>query len=115
VNAQLPPLKAFPKLTLGTTGMIKRGDTITLLTVGYTLQPRSSSTIYGAFITVMGPIFVTARPASGGFSLLVPQSVNDWTYVASTGCDKVVSDDTMAAGPAIVEATNFFKWFSGAM
>lgn len=36
-NAALP-VKAFPALTLGTTGTIKSGDEIILLTVGYELE-----------------------------------------------------------------------------
>jgi hypothetical protein len=36
-NAKLPVM-AFPALTLGTTGTIKAGSTITLLTEGYTLS-----------------------------------------------------------------------------
>jgi hypothetical protein len=102
-DPQLPPLKAFPVLTLGTSGAIKSGDSITLLTEGYVLQ---GTPLYGAFITITGPIFVVATAVEGGFSLVVPEGDNGQVCVVLTGCNKVVSDDTVAAGPAIVEVTN---------
>lgn len=105
-NAPLP-VKAFPSLALGTTGTIKSGDTITLLTPGYTLAAADGSApIYAAFLTVTGPIFVPATAVTGGFSLVVPQGINGQSYVVLTGCNEAVNDDTIAAGPAIVEITN---------
>jgi hypothetical protein len=106
-NAKLPVI-AFPQLTLGTTGTVKSGDTILLLTEGYRLLPQlgSHSFIYCAFITITGPIFVPTTAVNGGFELVVPAGVNGQTYVVLTGCDQFVNDDTIAAGPAIVEVTN---------
>jgi len=101
------PVKAFPSLTLGTSGMIKSGDKITLLTAGYSLVAvDGSSPLYAAFITITGPIFVDATPVKGGFEVVVPKGVNGQSYVVLTGCKDVVNDDTVAAGPAIVEITN---------
>ena len=101
------PVKAFPALTLGTTGTIKAGSTITLLTDGYKLVAADGKTpVYAAFITATGPIYVDATAVSGGFSLAVPEGVNGQSYVVLTGCKDAVSDDTVAAGPAIVEITN---------
>jgi len=105
-NAALP-VKAFPSLALGTTGTITTGTTITLLTPGYTLQATNGASvpIYGAFITVTGPIFVLATPTSGGFTLQVPSGVSGQSYVVLTGCKDAVNDNTIVAGPAIVEIT----------
>ena len=101
------PVKAFPSLSVGTSGTIKSGDKITLLTTGYTLVAvDGSSPLYAAFITITGPIFVDAKPVDGGFEVVVPKGVNGQSYVVTTGCKDVVSDDTVAAGPAIVEITN---------
>jgi hypothetical protein len=62
------PVKAFPTLALGTTGPIKAGDDITLLTPDYVLAPEDGSAeIYAAFIVVTGPIFVDATPVDGGY------------------------------------------------
>lgn len=101
------PVKAFPVLSLGTTGTIKSGSTITLLTKGYTLVAvDGTSQLYAAFITLTGPIFVQATPVDGGFSVVVPAGINGQSYVVLTGCKDVVTDDTVVAGPAIVEVTN---------
>jgi hypothetical protein len=102
---------AFPAPTLGTTGTIKAGSTITLLTEGYTLSAADGKTpIYSAFITVTGPVYVNAIPVDGGFSVVVPAETdglpNGQTYVVLTACKDAVNDDTVTAGPAIVEITN---------
>ncbi|MCJ1464973.1 hypothetical protein MMC07_003588 [Pseudocyphellaria aurata] len=98
------PLKAFPKLVLGTTDNVYTGGTITLNTPGYTLKPRNgTATLHGAFITASGPIFVTAAQVEGGFTLKVPSGVAGQNYVVLTSCNKTVTDDTVVAGPAIVE------------
>ena len=53
------PVKAFPSLVSApTNGNITAGSTITLLTPGSVVKPADgSSQIYGAFITVTGPVF----------------------------------------------------------
>ncbi|KAH7336063.1 ferritin-like domain-containing protein [Rhexocercosporidium sp. MPI-PUGE-AT-0058] len=108
-NAAKPqlPLKAFPTVTLGTIGPIKSGDTIDLLTPGYTLAPKDGSApIYAAFVSVTGPIYADVTPMDGGFKVVVPKGVNGQSYVVLTGCKDRVTDETVAAGPAIVEITN---------
>lgn len=54
------PVKAFPMLTSSPqNGNITAGSKITLLTPGSIVKPADgSSQIYGAFITVTGPVFV---------------------------------------------------------
>lgn len=101
------PVKAFPSLALGTTGTIVSGETITLLTIGYSLAAvDGSSPLYAAFITITGPIFGPATPVAGGFSVVVPAGVNGQSYVVLVSCNDLVTDDTVVAGPAIVEITN---------
>ena len=97
------PVKAFPVLTLGTTGTINVGTTIDLLTPGYTLAPVSGAQLYGAFLNVTGPTFVPATAVAGGYAVTVPPEAAGQTYVVLTGCNEAVSDDTIVAGPAIVE------------
>jgi hypothetical protein len=105
-NAKLP-IKAFPSLALGTTGTIKAGSTVALLTDGYTLAAADGKApIYAAFITVTGPVYVDATAVDGGFSVVVSEEVNGHSYVVLTACKDAVNDDTVAAGPAIVEITN---------
>ena len=103
------PLKPFPTLALAPSAPspIVAGSKITLLTPGYALKPADgSSPIFGAFITVTGPLIVAATPVDGGFEVEVPKGVNGQSYVVLTGCNGTVTDDTVAAGPAIVEITN---------
>lgn len=104
-NAALP-VKAFPALTLGTTGTVKSGSTITLLTGDYVFVSGSGTPIYACFITVTGPICGVATAVSGGFTTVIPAGVNGQSYVVLTGCNTTVNDDTVVAGPAIVEITN---------
>jgi len=109
-NAALP-VKAFPTLALGTTGPIKGGQTITLLTPGYNLKAASGSVpIYAAFILVTGPVYADATPVDGGYTVTVPVEVtgspNGQSYAVLTACKDAVNDDTVVAGPAIIEITN---------
>ena len=100
------PVKAFPTLTLDptTTMPIKAGSVVTLMTPGYTLQPATGvATIYAAFISVTGPTFVEATPVSGGFSVTIPEGFYGQSYAVLTSCNETVTDDTTAAGPALIE------------
>jgi len=55
---------------------------------------------------------LSATPVTGGFSVKVPTApmgtapINGQSYVVLTGCNTTVTDDTVAAGPAIVEISN---------
>jgi len=80
------------------------------LTPGSIVTPAvAGSQIYGAFITVTGPVFAPATAVTGGFTLTVPMAPNDTapisgqTYVVLTGCNTTVTDETVAAGPAAFE------------
>ena len=106
-NTKLP-VKAFPTLTLdpATTMPVKAGSIVTLLTPNYKLMAASNdATIYAAFISVTGPTFVVATPVDGGFSVTIPEGFRGQSYVVLTGCKEAVTDDTTAAGPAIIEIT----------
>ncbi|KAL7974170.1 ferritin-like domain-containing protein [Trichoderma sp. SZMC 28014] len=94
------PVKAFPTLKLAsTTAMpVTTGKTVTLLT-----PAENNAQIYAAFIAVTGPTFVPAKPVNGGFSVTIPKGFAGQTYVVLTTCKDSVSDNTTAAGPAIIE------------
>lgn len=105
------PLKAFPALALATTGTIKAGDEITVNTPGYVLKAADgSSNIYAAFVVATGPIYVDATPVDGGYKVTVPAPAsglpNGQSYLVLTGCKDAVNDDTVVAGPALIEITN---------
>ena len=99
------PLSAFPTLALdpASPAVITSGTTINLLTPDITL----TGTVFGAFITVTGPIFVPTVATATGFSVVVPSGINGQSYVVLTDCQDSVTDDTVVAGPAIVEVTNY--------
>lgn len=100
------PVKAFPVLTLDpkTKMPVKTGDTVTLLTPNYILQgTKGDAKIYAAFIAVTGPTFVEATPVDGGFTVEIPAGFAGQTYAVLTSCNDSVTDDTVAAGPAIIE------------
>lgn len=81
-------------------------STIVLETSGYVLTDPSGNSggaLFGAFPTITGPIFVPATPVPGGYSVMVPPGVSGQTYVLLTSCNEKVTDETTAAGPAIIE------------
>ncbi|KAI4255276.1 MAG: hypothetical protein LQ352_002649 [Teloschistes flavicans] len=106
------PVKAFPTLASSpdNPANISSGTKITLLTPKVVVKPADgTSQIYAAFITVTGPVFTEATPVDGGFSLTVPEApeggapIAGQSYVVLTGCNTTVTDDTVAAGPAVLE------------
>lgn len=101
------PFKSFPKLELGTPGNIFTGGTITLKTPGYTLKPKNGTEVlHAAFITVTGPIFENAIPVDGGFSVKVPGGIAGQNYMVLTSySNETVTDDTIVAGPVVVEVS----------
>ncbi|TKA71003.1 hypothetical protein B0A49_04739 [Cryomyces minteri] len=102
------PLKPFPALALATAGPVQSGDSITR-EAGVVLAPKDASAhLYAAFASVTGPVFATLTPGADALSwkVLVPQGVNGQSYVVLTKCNETVTDDTVVAGPALVEVTN---------
>lgn len=98
------PLKSFPKLALATPGNIFTGETITLKMPGSTPKPKNeSNTLHGAFITAAGPVFVNVVSVEAGFNVKVPSGIEGQNYLVFTVYNNSVSDDSVVAGPAIVE------------
>ncbi|PTB47249.1 hypothetical protein M431DRAFT_11968, partial [Trichoderma harzianum CBS 226.95] len=54
----------------------------------------------GSTVTLLTP------PVNGGFSITIPKGFAGQTYVVLTTCNESVSDDTTAAGPAILQISN---------
>ncbi|KAF2027202.1 hypothetical protein EK21DRAFT_115096 [Setomelanomma holmii] len=97
------PVKAFPALTASSKDSpIKVGSTVTLATKGYKIQ---GGEVYAAFITVTGPVFVDAKAVDGGYAVVVPKGIAGQSYVVLTSCNTAATDDTIVAGPAIVEVS----------
>ena len=67
-------------------------------------QQSSWSNVYAAFITVVGPVFANVTTnGSGMYTITVPAGIHGQSYLVLTKDPKTVSDDTVIAGPAIVE------------
>lgn len=87
------PVKAFPVLTLTTTGALTPGETITLTYPNQT-------TGYAIFLSALGQT-VVEYPASG--EVAIPEGLYGQTYVVISSANATVTDDATLAGPAIVE------------
>lgn len=97
------PVKAFPSLSASSKDMpIKTGSTVMLGTSGYKIE----GTVYAAFIAVTGPTFVAAKAVNGGYEVVVPKGFAGQSYVVLTSCNTTATDDTILAGPAIVEISS---------
>lgn len=94
------PLMPFPVLTATSKQpMIEAGTTIHLTSKAKKLPKK----VYAAFITVTGPIFAEAKPSGKGYKVVVPKDIAGQNYVVLTKSMKMVTDDTIVSGPAIVE------------
>ncbi|KZM28611.1 uncharacterized protein EKO05_0000027 [Ascochyta rabiei] len=94
------PVKAFPSLSASSKDMpIKTGSTVLLGTSGYKIE----GTVYAAFIAVTGPTFVEAKAVNGGYEVVIPEGFAGQSYVVLTSCNTAATDDTILAGPAVVE------------
>jgi len=94
---------------MASAGPIKTGSTITLTTSKDNGSPYKidggGAPLYAAWISASGPIFVPATPRGDMLSwdVVVPAGIHGQNYVLLTGCNDKVSDDTVTAGPTIVE------------
>lgn len=96
------PVKAFPSLTASALkgGAIEAGGNVMISTPGYTIQ----GDVYAAFITVTGPVFTLVQKAPGGFLVTIPATgIVGQSYLVLTSCNTTATDDTIVAGPALIE------------
>lgn len=97
------PVKAFPALSASSKDSpVKTGSTVLLGTTGYKIE----GTVYAAFIAVTGPTFVEAKAVNGGYEVVVPKGFAGQSYVVLTSCNTAATDDTILAGPAVVEISS---------
>ena len=75
------------------------------------LAPKSArAKLYGAFVSILGPVFVDLVDVDvqgqKGFEVKVPEEgVAGQSYFVLSSCKERVSDDTIVAGPVIVEVS----------
>lgn len=98
------PVKAFPTLTAGSSGSVMSGAQVQLMTGSGFNTSMDTSNIYAAFVTVTGPVFTPLTSnGDGKFTVTVPKGVAGQSYVVLTTSMSAATDDTIVAGPAIVE------------
>jgi hypothetical protein len=103
-NGKLP-VKAFPMLTLdAASSNVVTNSSIALDTKDAVAVPNTPTAWYAAWIGVTGPTFTPAvLVGNNKFTTTVPTGFHGQSYVLITkDCEKV-TDDTVVAGPAIVE------------
>jgi hypothetical protein len=104
-NAPLP-VKAFPMLTASSEDMeIKTGSKVMLAVK----DMKTKGEVYAAFITVTGPMFVDTMAVEGGYEVTVPEGIAGQSYVVLTNCNTAATDDTIVAGPAVLEVASDMK------
>lgn len=98
------PVKAFPSLTASSSGSVMSGAQVQLMTGSGFDTSMDTSDIFAAFVTVTGPVFTPLMSNGGGkFTVTVPSGVAGQSYVVLTKGNTTVTDDTIIAGPAILE------------
>ena len=93
------PLKAFPALTAKSeSGLVSTGYHLNLTTTA-TIPAK----VYAYFITVTGPVDADLKKYNGQLEVVVPPGIAGQSYLVLTSAKGTVTDDTIIAGPAIVE------------
>ncbi|KAL4944382.1 ferritin-like domain-containing protein [Aspergillus oleicola] len=103
-NGELP-VKAFPTLTMEMGGMdaVNTGDKVKLM-AGSGFEHMKTEDVHAAFITVTGPVWADVTPGDRGeFTVTIPKGVMGQSYVVLTNGVKNANDDSIVAGPAIIE------------
>lgn len=65
-------------------------------------------------MSLLGPVFVDLLAGGeGGFQVQVPEGIAGQSYFLLSNCKERVTDDTIVAGPVIVEVSSpsFLFWF----
>lgn len=97
------PVKAFPTLSATSKdASIKEGSTVSLAVK----SAKFEGTVYAAFITVTGPVFTDVKEVDGAYEVVVPKGVAGQSYIVLTSCNTSATDDTVVAGPAVVEISS---------
>ena len=99
------PVTAFPSLSISPMGAVMSNSMITL-TPGEGFDMSHEGEVHAAFITVTGPVFAKVEHGDSGYTLTVPSDIAGQSYVVLTSSGSEVTDDTVLAGPGIVEVSS---------
>ena len=92
------PFKAFPSLSLSSTGPLAAGSTITVQT-----KAPLSGTLSAAFLALGGPQFQPITQTDGGFTTTIPKNYFGQTYMIVTNSQGNITDSSVVAGPLLLE------------
>ncbi|RMZ69960.1 ferritin ribonucleotide reductase [Pyrenophora seminiperda CCB06] len=97
------PVKAFPMLAASAVNgeEIKAGGMVMVSTKDYKIEGE----VYAAFITVTGPVWAEVMMKDGGYEVTIPEGIAGQSYLVFTSCKDSATDDTIVAGPALVEVS----------
>ena len=97
------PVKAFPSIMASSKDMPIMVGSKVMLSVK---DMKYSGPVYGAFITVTGPVFVDVMAVNGGYEITVPKAgLAGQIYFVLTNCNTSANDDSIVAGPALLEVS----------
>lgn len=100
-NGKLP-VKAFPSLTATSSEKTIMPGSMVTLKAGEDYMKKDH--VNAAFITVTGPVWADLKPMGNGeFTVTVPKDIMGQSYVVLTKGDKQVTDETICAGPAVLQ------------
>lgn len=101
-NAMLP-VKAFPSLMMSSMKPAMEGSKVHLMT-GPGFKASDNKDLHAAFVTVTGPVWAPlSSDGEGKFTVTIPKGVAGQSYVVLTKGNTKATDDTIVAGPAIIE------------
>ncbi|KAJ5155896.1 hypothetical protein N7492_008699 [Penicillium capsulatum] len=101
---QMLPVKAFPALVMPTMKPAMEGSKVQLMTGSGFDMSMDTKDLHAAFITVTGPVWApVSSDGEGKFTVTIPKGVAGQSYVVLTKGNTKATDDTIVAGPAIVE------------
>lgn len=103
------PVKAFPGLSVTTTGMISSGQVVGVQIDDYVLVPHDKQAhLFAAFVMANGADWALLTPSGDGmnFQVTVPASVNGQSYLLLNDCNTTGTDQTVVAGPTLLEVSS---------
>jgi hypothetical protein len=101
---EMLPVKSFPSLTMPSMTPAMTGSKVQLMAGSGFDMSMDTKDLYAAFITVTGPIWAPlSSMGNGKFTVTVPKGVAGQSYVVLTKGNTQATDDSIVAGPAIIE------------
>lgn len=103
---EMLPVKAFPSLMMTTMKPAMEGSKVQLMAGPGFKMDMDTKDLHAAFVTVTGPVWAPlSSDGEGKFTVTIPKGVAGQSYVVLTKGNTKATDDTIVAGPAIIEVS----------